>query len=91
MTATRMPAAMKKQWDGRGRHCTNALATQTRIPFRRQARVTWVGRQRRAPHSMNASACSRGSVAKRIEWKPYINPADNEYILDELRKAGPPE
>ncbi len=29
-----------------------------------------------------------GFAAKRREWKPYSNPADNEHILDGLRKAG---
>ena len=32
-----------------------------------------------------------GFVGKRTRWKPYQNPADNEHILDGIRKAGLPE
>ena len=32
-----------------------------------------------------------GFVAKRKRWKPYQDPADNEHILDGIRKAGLPE
>ncbi len=49
---------------------------------------------RRAEARTALDECERvqpGFAAKRREWKPYSNPANNEHILDGLRKAGLPE